>query len=278
MSHRADGPARSSTRAPPRSAWPPACSRSARSPGRCSPRAGHGPAARLLIGGARRLRRCSRSSPASPRSTRLPGAARPHRHRADHVNTAANATVQLATSPEMRGRVMGIYMLVFTGGAPIGAPLIGWISELGGPRAGVMLAGVLVLVGTGRRGAADDADRPGCAQPGWRSPDSGADRVDEVLRGRWCRPTRCSTSSNAPSRRTSGRCRACAGRTAPPGTSRWPSSARCPSGSCRTCEVRLARAVPPARRPGPGLHRVRGRSRPPHRGRVFWAGLVRLTR
>ncbi|MGN9843476.1 MFS transporter [Nonomuraea sp. H19] len=65
------------------------------------------------------------------------------------INTAANASVQLATSPEMRGRVMGIYMLVFTGGAPLGAALVGWLSELGGPRAGVILAGALVLVGTG---------------------------------------------------------------------------------------------------------------------------------
>ncbi|HUR06951.1 MAG TPA: MFS transporter, partial [Nonomuraea sp.] len=65
------------------------------------------------------------------------------------INTAANASVQLATAPDMRGRVMGIYMLVFTGGAPIGAPLVGWLSELGGPRAGVMLSGVLVLVGAG---------------------------------------------------------------------------------------------------------------------------------
>ncbi|MFC4013193.1 MFS transporter [Nonomuraea purpurea] len=65
------------------------------------------------------------------------------------INTAANASVQIATSPDMRGRVMGIYMLVFTGGAPLGAPLIGWLSELGGPRMGVVLSGVLVLVGTG---------------------------------------------------------------------------------------------------------------------------------
>ncbi|MEV4223702.1 MFS transporter [Nonomuraea sp. NPDC049725] len=65
------------------------------------------------------------------------------------INTAANASVQLATSPEMRGRVMGIYMLVFTGGAPLGAPLVGWLSDLAGPRAGVMLSGALVLVGTG---------------------------------------------------------------------------------------------------------------------------------
>ncbi|GAA2836038.1 MFS transporter [Nonomuraea rubra] len=65
------------------------------------------------------------------------------------INTVANASVQIATSPEMRGRVMGIYMLVFTGGAPLGAPLIGWLSELGGPRTGVILSGALVLVGTG---------------------------------------------------------------------------------------------------------------------------------
>ena len=64
------------------------------------------------------------------------------------INTAANSIVQLATSPEMRGRVMGIYMLVFTGGTPLGAPLVGWMSELGGPRMGVVLSGALVLVGT----------------------------------------------------------------------------------------------------------------------------------
>jgi MFS family permease len=64
------------------------------------------------------------------------------------INTAANSIVQLATSPEMRGRVMGIYMLVFTGGTPLGAPLVGWMSELGGPRTGVVLSGAFVLVGT----------------------------------------------------------------------------------------------------------------------------------
>ncbi|MEV4838836.1 MFS transporter [Nonomuraea sp. NPDC049486] len=64
------------------------------------------------------------------------------------VNTAANAAVQLATSAEMRGRVMGIYMLVFVGGSPIGASLVGWLSELGGPRAGAVLAGGFVLAGT----------------------------------------------------------------------------------------------------------------------------------
>ena len=29
----------------------------------------------------------------------------------------------------MRGRVMGLYMLVFLGGTPLGSPLAGWIAE-----------------------------------------------------------------------------------------------------------------------------------------------------
>lgn len=65
------------------------------------------------------------------------------------ANTAANATLQLGTTPEMRGRVMGLFILVFTGGAPIGAPLIGWLSDLAGPRTGVMIAGVMSVAGTG---------------------------------------------------------------------------------------------------------------------------------
>ena len=64
------------------------------------------------------------------------------------ANTTANATLQLGASPEMRGRVMGLFILVFTGGAPIGAPFIGWLGEIAGPRIAMMVAGLLCLVGT----------------------------------------------------------------------------------------------------------------------------------
>jgi len=48
------------------------------------------------------------------------------------MNTA-NSTMQLSTPPEMRGRVMALYMLVFIGGNPVGAPMTGWMAaELGG--------------------------------------------------------------------------------------------------------------------------------------------------
>jgi MFS family permease len=57
--------------------------------------------------------------------------------------TAANSATQLATSPEMRGRVMGLYLLVFLGGAPLGAPLAGWVAEEFGPRMSMISGGVI---------------------------------------------------------------------------------------------------------------------------------------
>jgi MFS family permease len=57
--------------------------------------------------------------------------------------TAANATMQLGVSSELRGRVMGIYMLVFLGTNPIGAPVIGWLSEVLGPRSTIVLGGLV---------------------------------------------------------------------------------------------------------------------------------------
>ena len=50
------------------------------------------------------------------------------------VMTAANARVQLTTQPSMRGRVMALYMAIFLGGTPLGAPVIGWIGDTVGPR------------------------------------------------------------------------------------------------------------------------------------------------
>jgi MFS family permease len=46
----------------------------------------------------------------------------------------------------MRGRVMGLYMLVFLGGAPIGAPLAGWVAEVFGPRISVVAGGAISAV------------------------------------------------------------------------------------------------------------------------------------
>ncbi|QNN53774.1 MFS transporter [Nocardioides mesophilus] len=62
--------------------------------------------------------------------------------------TAANATVQLGTSPAMRGRVMALYMMIFMGGTPVGAPIIGWIGESFGARWTLIGGGLGTVLGT----------------------------------------------------------------------------------------------------------------------------------
>jgi MFS family permease len=72
--------------------------------------------------------------------------------------TAASTTMQLATAPHLRGRVMALYLMVFMGGTPIGSPFIGWIGEQFGARwtliggGGLTLAGVLVSIAVFTRG------------------------------------------------------------------------------------------------------------------------------
>jgi MFS family permease len=60
--------------------------------------------------------------------------------------TSANATVQLSVSPEMRGRVMALYMAIFMGGTPIGAPFIGWIGAEFGARWTIGVGGIVSLL------------------------------------------------------------------------------------------------------------------------------------
>jgi MFS family permease len=53
--------------------------------------------------------------------------------------------VQLAVAPEIRGRVMGLYMMVLMGGTPAGAPVIGWVGETFGPRWTLIAGGAITL-------------------------------------------------------------------------------------------------------------------------------------
>ncbi|MFG3202801.1 MFS transporter [Streptomyces sp. NPDC048192] len=59
------------------------------------------------------------------------------------VNVTANTAVQMATDPAMRGRVMALFMMVFMGGTPLGAPVVGWITDTYGARIGFALGGVV---------------------------------------------------------------------------------------------------------------------------------------
>ena len=61
--------------------------------------------------------------------------------------TAANATVQLSSAPVMRGRVMALYMMIFMGGTPVGAPVVGWIGEEFGARWTLIGGGGMTVLG-----------------------------------------------------------------------------------------------------------------------------------
>jgi MFS family permease len=53
-----------------------------------------------------------------------------------------NSSLQLAVEPQMRGRVMALYSVVFLGSTPIGGPLAGWLSQTYDPRFALLLAAI----------------------------------------------------------------------------------------------------------------------------------------
>jgi MFS family permease len=63
------------------------------------------------------------------------------------IITSANAFIQLNTDGGMRGRVMALYMMIFIGGTPFGAPFMGWIAEEFGARWTLLLGGGITGLG-----------------------------------------------------------------------------------------------------------------------------------
>ena len=61
--------------------------------------------------------------------------------------TGANATIQMEVAPQLRGRVMALYMMLLLGGTPIGAPILGWVGEIFGPRWTLIGGGAAAAVG-----------------------------------------------------------------------------------------------------------------------------------
>lgn len=57
----------------------------------------------------------------------------------------ANSLIQVNSDPAIRGRVSGIYLLIFMGGTPFGSPLIGWLVEIIGVRQTIALCGLISL-------------------------------------------------------------------------------------------------------------------------------------
>jgi MFS family permease len=61
-------------------------------------------------------------------------------------STSAMNILQMSVPSDMRGRVMGIYMLCFLGGTPIGSPVLGWLADVLDPRAPLVVGGVVSLL------------------------------------------------------------------------------------------------------------------------------------
>jgi predicted MFS family arabinose efflux permease len=59
---------------------------------------------------------------------------------------SANSYVQTKSDPAIRGRVMGIYLLIFLGGTPFGSLLIGYLTEAIGVRETVAACGAISLI------------------------------------------------------------------------------------------------------------------------------------
>jgi MFS family permease len=93
--------------------------------------------------------------------------------------TAANSTVQLSTPPELRGRVMALYMAIFMGGTPVGAPLIGWVGQTFGARWTILVGGFAALL-TAAAAWLWLRVRPESVQPGDVSEHLVADEGDDV--------------------------------------------------------------------------------------------------
>ena len=110
----------------------------AASRGRASPR--------LITGGAGMLGVCMLATAAAPRlwvalvAWCAVGAAMMT------LMSAASTTLQLATRPDMRGRVIAFYMLLLMGSTPIGGPIMGWIAENIGTRWALTVGGVACLL------------------------------------------------------------------------------------------------------------------------------------
>jgi MFS family permease len=63
--------------------------------------------------------------------------------------TSSTAIVQVLAGAEYRGRVLAIQAMVFLGSTPIGGPIVGWLSDIWGPRAGLVVGALSCAVAAG---------------------------------------------------------------------------------------------------------------------------------
>jgi MFS family permease len=59
--------------------------------------------------------------------------------------TTSTAIVQLRADAAMRGRVLALQAMVFLGSTPIGGPILGWVCDVFGARAGILVGAAAAL-------------------------------------------------------------------------------------------------------------------------------------
>jgi MFS family permease len=63
-----------------------------------------------------------------------------------NFSSLGNSTLQLASDPQMRGRVMSFWSIAFLGSTTIGGPVVGWFAEAAGARWGLALGGLAAIL------------------------------------------------------------------------------------------------------------------------------------
>ena len=66
-----------------------------------------------------------------------------------NFSSLGNSTLQLSSSPQMRGRVMSMWSVAFLGSTTIGGPIVGWFGEVAGARWSLALGGLAALIAAG---------------------------------------------------------------------------------------------------------------------------------
>jgi MFS family permease len=77
-----------------------------------------------------------------------------------------NTTLQLTAEPRFRGRVMALWAVAFLGSTPLGAPLIGAVSDHVGARGGLVVGGLACLAAAGLGAVAIARDGRGAHDAG----------------------------------------------------------------------------------------------------------------
>ncbi|CAM5586549.1 MFS transporter OS=Streptomyces antimycoticus OX=68175 GN=SANT12839_044300 PE=4 SV=1 [Streptomyces antimycoticus] len=161
------------------------------------------------------------------------------------VNVTANTSIQMSTDPAMRGRVMALYMMVFLGGSPIGAPVVGWVTDTYGARVGFAAGGAvaataalvvgLVLARVGNLRLSVGWRRDAAAGPVRAAGAAGGAGTGGVDRGR-CRVSRGGSRRSASHSSMTSRVSSCSprpSRSCRQGRSSWRSSRLPPTRAAR---------------------------------------------